>query len=132
MSEKKDKIGYILYLFYLALLLASVLVMAKLVYYQFIWEPDGKIERALTPKSERLVLEPVRGNILDCKGRLLAMSYPEYEIRMDCTVMKEAFASLKDKDTAARREARWLEDARRLSGGLERLIGERPPTNTSP
>ena len=125
MSEKRDKIGYSLYLFYLLLLLASVCVVGKLVYYQFIWKPDEKIARALTPKPERLTLVPIRGNIIDCNGKLLAMSYPEYEIRMDCTVMKEAYANLKDKDTAARREARWLEDARRLSEGLERLIGER-------
>ncbi|MBO4596200.1 MAG: transpeptidase family protein [Bacteroidales bacterium] len=125
MSEKKDKIGYTLYLFYLLLLLASVAVVGKLVYYQFIWKPDEKIARALTPKPERLVLEPVRGNIIDCRGRLLAMSYPEYEIRMDCTVMKDAFARLSNKDTAARREARWLDDARKLSYGLEKLIGEK-------
>ena len=46
MSEQKDKIGYTLYLFYLLLLLASVAVVGKLVYYQFIWKPDEKIARA--------------------------------------------------------------------------------------
>ena len=125
MSEKRDRIGYTLYLFYLLLLLASLFVIGKLIYYQFIWKPDDKIAKALTPKTEKLVLEPVRGNIIDCNGKLLAMSYPEYEIRMDCTVMKDAFASLKPADTAAARESRWLADARRLSEGLERLVGER-------
>lgn len=88
-AKKRDRIGMILYAFYLLLLLASLLLIGKIVYMQFIWEPEAKIAAPLKPKSTKKVLEPVRGNILDCKGRLLAMSYPVYYIHMDCTVGKE-------------------------------------------
>ena len=79
----------ILYAFYLLLLLASLLLIGKIVYMQYIWKPDDKIAVPLKPKNTKKVLEPVRGNILDCNGRLLAMSYPVYNIHMDCTVGKE-------------------------------------------
>ena len=88
-TRKRDRIGMILYAFYLVLLLASLLLIGKILYLQYIWKPEEKIAVPLKPKNTKKVLEPVRGNILDCKGRLLAMSYPVYYIHMDCTVGKE-------------------------------------------
>lgn len=88
-TKKRDRIGMILYAFYLLLLLASLLLIGRILYMQYVWKPEEKIAVPLKPKSTKKVLEPVRGNILDCKGRVLAMSYPVYTIHMDCTVGKE-------------------------------------------
>ena len=48
-KPKRDRIGLVLYVFYTLLLIISVLVFAKLVYYQLIWKPEPKIASALTP-----------------------------------------------------------------------------------
>lgn len=117
-KKKRDRISLVLYWFYLALLLLTFAIVFKLIYFQAIWKPNPKIESALTPKVTREKVEPVRGNIIDCNGKLLAMSYPVYDIRMDCTVRKAEFAKMKDKDRAAEKEAKWLDKARALSEGL--------------
>ena len=88
-KKKRDRIGMILYALYLLMLVASVVLIGKVVYLQLFWKPDEKIYAPLTPKNTKRVLEPVRGNILDSKGRLLAMTYPVYILHMDCTVGKE-------------------------------------------
>lgn len=125
-KKKRDGIAYTLYLFYLVLLLASVaVVFVKIIYYQVIWKPNEVIENALTPRKNTVKLEPVRGNIIDCKGRLLAMSYPVYDINMDCTVRKEEFRNLSNKDSAAAAESRWMAKARLLADGLQQVLGER-------
>ena len=98
--KKRDRIGVILYVIYVLLLLASVILFVKIVGIQVFFKPDPKIEAALTPSSRPRYIEPVRGNIIDCQGRLLAMSCPTYQIAMDCTVRREEFA--KDKDGAAK------------------------------
>ena len=95
-KKNRDRIGVILYVAYVFMLLASVLLFAKIVGIQIFFKPNPKIESALTPGSRPRAIEPARGNIIDCDGRLLAMSCPTYQIAMDCTVMREAFA--KDKE----------------------------------
>ena len=105
-KKKRDRIGVILYVVYVLLLLASVLLFAKIVGIQLFFKPDPKIESALTPGSRPRAIEPVRGNIIDCNGRLLAMSCPTYQIAMDCTVMREEYA--KDKESGAVKEEKWL------------------------
>lgn len=108
--KKRDRIGMILYVVYLVLLLASVLLIGKIIYMQTCWRPDEKIYGPLTPQNTKKVLEPVRGNILDCKGRLLAMSYPVYILHMDCTVGKED---------------EWQEKLPELAEGLHGIFPER-------
>ncbi len=121
-NKKSDRIGIVLYSFYIVLLVISVMIAGKLVYFRYIWEPDPKIAGPLTPKVEVRLEEPVRGNILDCEGRLLAMSYPVYDIYMDCTVMKDYYAGLKDRDRGAFKEKEWMDEARSLAEGLSELF----------
>ena len=121
-KPKRDRIGMVLYVFYTLLLIISVLVFAKLVYYQLIWKPEQKIASALTPGIVKRTVEPVRGNIIDCNGRLLAMSYPVYDIHMDCSVMKADFAKMKNRDKAKMKEDEWLAKARELANGLAELV----------
>lgn len=121
--KNRDRIGVILYVAYLLLLLASVLLLVKIVGIQIFFRPDPKIEAALTPKSRARIVEPVRGNIIDCNGRLLAMSCPTYQIAMDCTVRKEEFAT--DAKKGAANEQAWLDKARALSVELAKVFPEK-------
>ena len=125
-KKKRDRIGMVLYIFYVLLLIVAVLVFFKLVYFQIIWKPEPKIAGALTPSIVKRTVEPVRGNIIDCNGRLLAMSYPIYDIHMDCTVMKAEYGKMKNREKGQMKEQEWLDNARLLSQGLAELV---PGTN---
>ncbi len=125
-KKKRDRIGMVLYIFYVLLLIVAVLVFFKLVYFQIIWKPEPKIAGALTPSIVKRTVEPVRGNIIDCNGRLLAMSYPIYDIHMDCTVMKAEYGKMKNREKGQMKEQEWLDKARLLSQGLAELV---PGTN---
>ena len=125
-KKKRDRIGMVLYIFYVLLLVLTVLVIAKLVYFQIIWKPEPRIAGALTPSIVKRTVEPVRGNIIDCNGRLLAMSYPIYDIHMDCTVMKAEYGKMKNREKGQMKEQEWMEKARLLSQGLAELV---PGTN---
>ena len=121
-KKKRDRIGLVLYIFYVLLLVISVLVIFKLVYFQLVWDPEPKIANALTPSIAKRTIEPVRGNIIDSEGRLLAMSYPVYDIHMDCTVRKAEFAKMKNKEKGKMKEDEWQGKARQLANGLSELV----------
>ena len=122
-KKNRDRIGVILYVIYVMLLLASVLLFVKIVGIQIFFRPEPKIATALTPTSRARTIEPVRGNIIDSKGRLLAMSCPTYQIAMDCTVRREEFAA--DKKHGADNELIWLDKARALSVELAKVFPEK-------
>lgn len=123
--KQRDQIASILSGLYLVLLVMSVVLCAKIVYIQLIFKPDPKIEAALTPRRTTRSLEPVRGNIIDSKGRLLAMSFPVYDLHMDCTVRKEEFAKMKNREAARQSEEKWLESARLMCEGLSAILPEK-------
>lgn len=115
--RKRDRIGVIMYVLYLVLLCASILLIGRLIGIQMFFRPDKKITEALTPKSQLSIVEPERGNIIDSEGRLLAISCPTYQIYMDCTV-------LKDRNTEEK-EQEWLEKAKQLSDELATVFPEK-------
>ncbi len=125
MSKRKDRIGITLYVLYRLLVLVSVVVIFRILYIQLFFHPNPAIERALTPPHKCKLLPPTRGNILDRNGRLLAISSPSYQLYMDCTVMKQHYADIKDKEEGARREQEWLDKARELSRELARVFPEK-------
>ena len=116
-KKKRDRIGVILYLLYVAMLIAALIIIVRLVTIQAFWKPDPKIAAALTPSNTVSIIEPARGNILDAEGRLLAISCPIYQFYMDCTV-------LKDTNTPDQEKA-WLGKAAELSEGLAAEFGDR-------
>ena len=79
-NTNRDRIGIVLYGFYLLLLVAAGVILVRIVQIQLFFKPSEKIEAALTPRTERQSIEPARGNILARDGRLLAMSCPQYNI----------------------------------------------------
>ena len=62
-----------------------VAVLVKIVITQTV-ERDDLLKIAERQKSKELAIEPNRGNIYDCRGRLLAGSAPTYNIIMDTRV----------------------------------------------
>ena len=108
--KKRDRIGVILYLLYVALLIAALVLIFRLAGIQLFWRPEPKIAEALTPSNSVSIIEPARGNILDAEGRLLAISCPIYQFYMDCTVRKDT--------NTPEQEQQWLAKARELASGL--------------
>lgn len=123
-GEKKDPVSLVLYAIYLLMIAASLLLIGKLLYIQLFFKPDEMLEHVLTQKVKKVAVEAKRGEILDCKGRTLALSYPRYKIYMDCTVRKKEFSKLKEekRDTA---ETRWRRKAAALSEGLAEVFPEK-------
>lgn len=123
--KKRDRIGFVLYGLYLLMLGGSLFIAGKLIYIQFIFEPNQRIVNALTPSSTRRITEPQRGKIYDCNGRILAMSIPNYVIHMDCTVQKARHEQMKDEKKGARLESEWLAKAELLSKSLAEVFPEK-------
>ena len=118
-KKQRDSIGTVLYGLYLLFLLLSVVVLVRIAYLQLFYKPDPAIAAWFKPRSEKVVLEPLRGAIIARDGRLLAMSTPLYQIFMDCTVMKKAYKDQPEK------EAEWREKAKALSVGLAGIFGDK-------
>lgn len=130
-KKKRDRISMMLYVGYLLTLVLLAFVIIRFFYLQVIWNPDENIYNALTPQVSHTKLNPTRGNILDCKGRLLAMSAPIYHLHMDCTVQKDAnmrlmnSSSKKDQQKGKNREQAWRDSARVLAGQLAQVFPEK-------
>lgn len=118
-NGKKDRIGVVLYGLYLLLIGLSVVLIVKLAGIQLFYSPDPGLRKALSPKVTCRTTHPVRGNIYDCKGRLLAISCPTYQIAMDCSVRRDEFARNKKGDSL---EMDWRAKAEMLSKGLARYL----------
>ena len=108
--------------FYMIFLAISLLVIGKILYIQYIWEPNPKFVKDFKPAKQKEIIEPERGTIVDHNGKLLAISTPLYNIYMDCYVLKEHNDNNGEKGKEA--EDKWLENARLLSGGLARVLQE--------
>ncbi len=121
-EKAKNKPSRVLMHLRLIFLAVSVVVACKIIYLQYIWEPNPKFVKDFKPAKQKEVIEPERGSILDHNGRLLAISTPLYNIRMDCYVQKEH--NEQDKEKGAEEEEKWLKNARLLSGGLARTLKE--------
>ena len=121
-EKAKNKPSRVLMHLRLIFLAVSVVVACKIIYLQYIWEPNPKFVKDFKPTKQKEVIEPERGSILDHNGRLLAISTPLYNIRMDCYVQKEH--NEQDKEKGAEAEEEWLKNARLLSGGLARTLKE--------
>ena len=122
-KKEQDRIGLILYCFYIFLLFVGLAVFGRMLYIMFVWEPDKDLVRYFVPQSTRSLIEPKRGAIIGCDGKLLALSTPMYDLYMDCTVLKKDFMSEQDPRTADSLENDWLGKARRFTSGLSAETG---------
>ena len=126
---EEDREGFLLWLLYIAFIIASVAIVLRVVYLQrtFI-DSDPYIEKYYMNKSTRQPIEPRRGDIISSEGRLLATSIPMYQIFMDCTVRKQEYIDYSAKYGAGKgeaKEAEWRAKARELSKSLAAVLPEK-------
>jgi cell division protein FtsI (penicillin-binding protein 3) len=121
-EKEKNRPSRVLMHLRVVFLAVSMLVAGKIIYLQYIWEPNSKFVKDFKPAKQKEIIEPERGSILDHNGRLLAISTPLYNIRMDCYVQKEH--NEQDKEKGMEAEEEWLKNARLLSGVLARTLKE--------
>lgn len=121
--EEKDRRrpSNVLILFHVVFLVAAIFIIGKIIYLQFVWEPDPRYVSFFQPKRDKTEIEPQRGSILDHNGKLLAMSTPMYNVYMDCYVMKEEYAKAKDGD---QKEQEWIQKAQQLAKELPSVLKE--------
>ena len=106
MPEDKNRISKILLIFYWVLLLVSCAVIVSIIITQYFWEPPTQSIENFTPKNEAVEVKPERGDIMDCNGKLLAISTPLYNVYMDCYVLKAEFDA--DKKEGKNKNEKWL------------------------
>ena len=120
-KKERDRIGMILYYLYAAFLILSVVLVGRIAYIQWFWKPDKTIEKYFRPASSKSVIDPERGAIIGCDGKLLAMSTPLYELYMDCTVRKDYF---QDQGSEGKKlEEEWQAKAKQFAKGLAVEMG---------
>lgn len=122
MKGQRDRIGKILYGFYILFLLAAVVLVGQLIAVQCFFKPDPVIEGELTQAVTKDVLQPERGAILARDGRMLAISFTTYTIAMDPSILKDEYAREAD---GKEKEAAWMAKARDLSEGLAKYFPEK-------
>ncbi len=120
----KKRASNVLIAFNILFLTAAVAIILKIVILQYFWEPDERFISHFKPTKTRVEIEPERGAIIDCNGKLLAMSTPVYNVFMDCYILKEEH----DRDTsgtrAAKKEKYWIAQADSLANELPKVLKE--------
>lgn len=123
-TEDRHRISKILWYLYCLFLVLSVVIIGRIAYIQFIWEPDELLETHFRPKKHKNVIEPERGSIMDCNGKLLALSTPMYNINMDCKILKDIYENEEDPISRDTLERNWRRKAEALSKELPKVLQE--------
>ncbi len=118
----KRRASNVLTFFNILFLAAAVMIITKVIYIQYIWEPDPAFVSYFQPKKVKQEIEPERGSIIDHNGKLLAMSTPLYDIYMDCRMLKDEFQSDKNAERGAKNEKEWQDSARALAKKLPGVL----------
>ncbi len=113
--------------FNILFLIAAIAIIVKIVILQFFWKPDPEYISYFQPRKAKQQIEPERGVIIDHNGKLLALSTPLYDIRMDCCVMKDEYIKEKYENDKERRrddslEGLWRTRARQLAKELPGVL----------
>lgn len=137
--NRKNATGRSLGVFHVVYFFLSLLAVAAIIHIQFFWKPDEKTKVYFLPRVEERVIRPVRGSILACDGRPMALAVPRYHVIIDCAIRKKEFEEKWDKkdfpykykngrkDSTVRLSGRemeqiWRENARQFCEGLERIL----------
>ena len=121
---KMDRVGGTMFTIYLACMALCAVFVLRILYIDLIFKPDPKLEKYLSTMSTKEILEPERGSILACDGRLLASTIPTYQLYMDCAVRKREFANMKNPAKGKEKEREWCEKARGLADSLAAFYGD--------
>lgn len=112
-----------LYCLFLAL---SLIILCRVVYLQLFWDPAKETDKLsyFQPTRYKHKIEPERGAIIDCNGKLLAYSTPMYNIHMDCQVLKKELAAGKveigKKDSIS--EGDWRKLAKEMCARIPGIV----------
>ena len=85
MSDEQRNTVWRFAIIFIIIALGFVAVLAKIIYIQTV-ERDEWLKVAEKQVPTLQPIKATRGNILDCNGRLLASSMPQYYIYMDTRV----------------------------------------------
>ena len=121
--DNKHRVSKILWTVYCFFLITSVFIIGRIVYLQYIWEPDAKTLKYFTSKNIQETIQPERGTITDCNGQILAISTPLYTIHMDCHIRKSDLMGKKIKvgrDSITEKD--WRRMAREMCSQMPGLI----------
>ncbi len=129
-DRSKRRASNVLTAFNIVFLIAAIAIIVKIVAVQFFWKPDPEYINYFHPKKTRQIIEPERGAIIDHNGKLLALSTPMYDIRMDCCVMKNEYRKSDSLERVWRQKAiklaselpAVLKDPKKTAADYERLI----------
>lgn len=115
----------------LVLTLVGFVAVGKTVWLETLWKPDGRClsMKEFTSQTVKRTVKPQRGNILDCRDRLLAITLPTYTIELDCSLRREwnRQQTKRSKEHPGKtvgevNEENWRKDARALAKGLPGIL----------
>ena len=123
-EEDKHRISKILWYLYCTFLVLALVIIIKIVKIQYFWEPDPETVEYFQPTRYESKTKPERGAIMDMNGRLLAISTPMYNIKMDCEVLEEEFKTAKTAREADSLETDWRKKARLMCDRLPEVLAK--------
>ena len=123
-NREQHRTSRTLWFLYCLFLILSLVIVGRIIYLQFVWEPqnDTKYLHHFQPRKYMHRIEPERGAIMDCNGKLLAFSTPMYNIHMDCTILKADYEN--DEKEGKQKEKEWREEARKMCDGMAEILKE--------
>ena len=113
-----------LFMIHAFFLILAAFILYRIVYIQFIWEPTPKWNKVFQLEKQSSTIKPERGSIMDCNGKLMAISTPIYKIFMDCTIMKDHYEKMEDPVSRDTLERNWRLKAKALSEELPKVLEE--------
>ena len=109
MTIKKDIVWRVA-LIYVCILIFGISIVARIIYLQFV-EVGPLAKKAIQLSVKDVEIQPNRGDIMACDGRLLATAIPYYEIRCDLSRTTISFDDFHDKlDSLALELSRLFKD----------------------
>lgn len=95
-----------------AAVLLGFLIIGKVIYISTV-KHDYWMKVAEQKKVSNRPIEPERGNILSCDGRLLSGTLPEYEVKIDFSVCRQF------------RDTMWMENFDKICSGLHHIFPDK-------
>lgn len=123
-SREQHRTSRTLWFLYCLFLVLSLVLLGRIIYLQLFWDPNDETIylHHFQPRKYMHEIEPERGAIMDCNGKLLAFSTPMYNVNMDCTILKDDFA--KDEKEGKEKEAKWRAEAKEMAFGIAEVLQE--------
>ena len=123
-GREQHRTSRTLWFLYCLFLVLSLVLLGRIIYLQLIWDPNDETIylHHFQPRKYMHEIEPERGAIMDCNGKLLAFSTPMYNVNMDCTILKDDYA--KDEKEGKEKEAAWRAEAKKMAFGIAEVLQE--------